>query len=106
MRYQVPQFIELETKLIGPLTLKQFLYIASGVVMLFLIFLLTKGGFIFIVFALPIGGLSAALAFIKVDGAPLIQYLASALSYSVNQKRYLFQKLKTSGQEGQNFGSY
>ncbi len=30
MRFQVPQFIETETKIVGPFTLKQFLYIALG----------------------------------------------------------------------------
>jgi len=30
MQYQVPQFIEIEDKIFGPLTLKQFLYLAGG----------------------------------------------------------------------------
>ena len=30
MRYQVPQFIDVEDKIFGPLTLKQFLYVAGG----------------------------------------------------------------------------
>src|SRR3989344_2665997 len=29
MEYQVPQFIEVEDKIIGPLTLKQFIYLAG-----------------------------------------------------------------------------
>jgi hypothetical protein len=31
MHYQVPQFIEIEDKIFGPLTLKQFIYLAGGV---------------------------------------------------------------------------
>ncbi len=30
MEYQVPQFIEVEDKIIGPLTLKQFIYVAGA----------------------------------------------------------------------------
>jgi len=30
MQFNVPQFIETEDKLIGPFTLKQFLYLAAG----------------------------------------------------------------------------
>ena len=30
MRFQLPQFIETETKLVGPFTLKQFIYLAGG----------------------------------------------------------------------------
>ena len=31
MEYQVPQFIEVEDKIFGPFTLKQFIYVAGGV---------------------------------------------------------------------------
>ena len=30
MRFQVPQFIEVEDKIFGPLTLKQFIYVFGG----------------------------------------------------------------------------
>ena len=30
MRFQVPQFIEIESKIFGPLTFKQFIYLAGG----------------------------------------------------------------------------
>ena len=40
MRFQVPQFIEIESKIFGPLTLKQFIYLIGG------------GGIIFILYAL------------------------------------------------------
>jgi hypothetical protein len=38
MRYQVPQFIDVEDKVIGPLTIKQFIYLAGGAGMCFVIF--------------------------------------------------------------------
>ena len=31
MQFQVPQFIEIEDKIFGPLTFKQFIYLAGGV---------------------------------------------------------------------------
>ena len=37
MRFQVPQFIEVEDKIFGPLTLKQFLYTAGGAAVGFII---------------------------------------------------------------------
>ncbi|TSC61742.1 MAG: SsrA-binding protein, partial [Parcubacteria group bacterium Athens0416_74] len=30
MQFQVPQFIEVEDKIVGPLTFKQFVFIAGG----------------------------------------------------------------------------
>jgi len=40
MQYQVPQFIEVEDRIIGPLTLKQFLYLAFAGAILFVLWFL------------------------------------------------------------------
>ena len=42
MRFQVPQFIEVEDKIFGPMTLKQFIYMAGGAGLSFLIYVLAK----------------------------------------------------------------
>ena len=89
MKYQLPQFIETEVKLIGPFTLKQFLWIAAGTSMTFVLFL-TVSGLLFIVLAIPIIAVSLALAFVKVEGAPLINYIAHMLSFYINPKKYLY----------------
>ena len=90
MRFQLPQFIETEIKIIGPFTLKQFLWVAMGAVFLFLDFSIFKG-IIAIVIAIPIAGIAAAFAFLKIDGMPLINYLANMLSFSFGSKKYLYQ---------------
>lgn len=92
MRFQLPQFIETETKLVGPLTLKQFLWTASGTAIVFLLFQTTGGGFIFFVAGIPILTLFLALAFLKIEGTPLINYLAYLLAYLLNPKKYIFKK--------------
>ncbi|OGN02669.1 MAG: hypothetical protein A2655_03070 [Candidatus Yanofskybacteria bacterium RIFCSPHIGHO2_01_FULL_43_42] len=92
MRFQLPQFIETETKLVGPLTLKQFLWVAGGVSILFLLFTTTQGGFIFFAAGVPIAAIFLAFAFLKIDGMPLINYIAYLLSYLLNPKRYIFRK--------------
>lgn len=90
MKYQVPQFIEAETKLIGPLTLRQFLWVAGGVSMMAMEFILLKGGIWFILAVLLTGGFFGALAFAKVDGQPFINFLAYMLSYALGAKRYVY----------------
>ena len=92
MRFQLPQFIETETKLVGPLTLKQFLWTASGAAIVFLLFMATRGGFIFFAAGIPVAAIFLALAFLKMEGIPLINYIAYLLSYLLNPKRYLFKK--------------
>lgn len=89
MKFQVPQFIETETKIIGPLTLKQFMFVAGGVSMTALAYILLNGIF-FAVAALLILGFFGALAFIKVDGQPFLNYLAYMLAYMLGSKRYIY----------------
>ncbi|NCT02072.1 PrgI family protein, partial [Candidatus Parcubacteria bacterium] len=38
MRFEVPQFIEVEDKIFGPLTWRQFLYLSGGLGMAVVIF--------------------------------------------------------------------
>lgn len=89
MRFQLPQFIETEIKIIGPFTLKQFLWVAAGAVFLFLDFSVLTG-MIAIIIAVPIVGIAAAFAFLKIDDMPLINYFANMLSFSFGSKKYLY----------------
>ena len=91
MRFQLPQFIETEIKLIGPFTLKQFLWVAAGGTLLFLDFSVLHGIWAVIV-ALPIAAAAAAMAFLKIDDMPLIEYAANALGFMFGPKEYLFRK--------------
>ena len=91
MRFQIPQFIETEVKIVGPFTLQQFLWIAGGAAILFLLFMFTKG-LLFIALALPIASIFIAMAFVKVDGIPLLIYASYGLSYILNPKKYIFKK--------------
>lgn len=91
MKFQVPQFIETETKLIGPFTLKQFLWIGSGGAMLFLCFLILPR-FVFFIVAIPIGGLFAGMAFVRINGTPLMNYMLYGLNFILNPKQFIFKK--------------
>jgi len=91
MRFQLPQFIETETKIVGPFTLQQFLWVAGGVAFTFLFYTLVKG-VLFFILAIPVLGIFLAFAFIKIDGVPLLVYASYGLSYFSNPKKYIFKK--------------
>lgn len=91
MKFQLPQFIETEVKIVGPFTLYQFLWIAGGAAILFLLFTFIKG-FWFFVLAIPVAVIFLALAFWKIDGVPLLVYASYGLSYIINPKKYIFKK--------------
>lgn len=89
MRYQVPQFIEIEDKLFGPLTARQFIYLAGagGVG------LAAFSTMPFIVAALitaPVAALGLALAFYSMNGRPFLTVLEHGFRYFVGSKLYLW----------------
>ena len=90
-QFNVPQFIEVEDKIFGPLTLKQFIYILGGAAIIFIIYVI-MGIFGAIFFGLPFGALAAALAFYKINGRPFINVLANAISFYAKSKLYIWQK--------------
>ena len=90
-QFQVPQFIETETKIVGPLTLKQFLYIGAASLISFFLFFVLQLWLWFIVTAI-LGTAAAALAFIKVNGRPMPVILKSIISYFWQPRMYLWQR--------------
>lgn len=91
MQFQVPQFLETETKIIGPFTLKQFGWLGGGGALIFLLnFILPTGWFL--IGAIPVAALALALAFVKIEGMPLFDYFMHALSFTIGPKQYFFRK--------------
>jgi len=90
-QFTVPQFIEHEAKIVGPLTFKQFVFIGIAVAICF-IFYFTAPFFIFVVAAIVvmIGGL--ALAFLKSGGRSLPVVLKNFFVFSLAPKMYLWKQ--------------
>lgn len=92
MRFQVPQFIEVEDKIIGPLTIKQFIYIAGGAGMCFIL-IRYLGLMLGIVAALPVAAFALALAFYKPnERQSFILFVENAFKYFVGEKLYIWKK--------------
>ena len=89
MQYQVPQFTDVEDKIFGPLTLKQFVYIAGGAGIGFLLWKYLPS-FLAVPLALGIVGFSVALAFVQINKKPLIYIIESAFMYLIHSKLYLW----------------
>jgi hypothetical protein len=89
MQFQVPQFIEVEDKIFGPLTFKQFVYLAGGAGAGYLLWRVLP-----IYLAAPliaaVVGLGAGLAFFKYNGQPFILALEHGFFYFTRSKLYLW----------------
>lgn len=90
-QFQVPQFITVEDKVIGPFTVKQFLYLAGGggVALAAYVFLNT---FLFFFVAMLSGTLAGALAFLKVNERPFPVIVKNAIVYLIRPRLYLWKK--------------
>ncbi len=97
MKYQVPQFIEVEDKIIGPLTIKQFIYLVGGAGMSFIIYTYLP---IYIALILIAGiiPLALALAFYKINNKPFIDFLESAFLFYTKKNLYIWKKQPKSPQ--------
>ena len=100
VQYQVPQFTEVEDKIFGPLTLKQFVYISVSAGLFFLMWRYLPS-IIAVPIALGVVGLGVALAFVKVNKKPLIVIIEAAVMYFIHSKLYLWdtQRQKKKQQE-------
>lgn len=113
MRFQVPQFIEIEDKIFGPLTIKQFIYMAGGAGLSFLIYVLLNSLILSVIPIVIIMSASAALAFFKVNNRPLIGVVESAVRYFFGNKLYIWKKTdkpreetaQTAAEEAKNYAS-
>lgn len=92
MQYSVPQFIDVQDKIIGPLTVTQFLYIIGGVATLFVFWIISPSIQIFLIPAVPTIALFASLAFAKFNGRQFSAFLWSAIQYVLRPRIRLWRR--------------
>lgn len=91
MQFKVPQFLDIEDKIFGPFTFRQFVYLVGGGGMCFTLYKLlglTWG-------ALPIAfvaSLALALTFYRPNSKPFVDMLEAGIKYFIQDKLYVWQK--------------
>ncbi len=98
-QFVVPQFIDVEDKIFGPITTRQFLILLVGGILVFLGYRFGDLS-LFIVTLIFVGGLSLIAAFVKVNGQTFHYFLLNILqtlrkpALRVWQKYYDNEELK------------
>ena len=87
----VPQFIDTEDKIVGPLTAKQLGWLAAGGILL-LIAWNTLDMSSFIVTAIFVGSLFGSLAFYRPYNQPLLKFFLSSVFFAFNPKVYIWKR--------------
>lgn len=91
MQFKVPQFIDIEDKVIGPLTFRQFAYLSGGAGFIYISFKILP--FLFGLIAAAIfGSLAFALAFVKYNNKPFINVMQSFILFYSRSRLYLWRK--------------
>lgn len=91
MQFTVPQFIDVEDKIIGPFSFKQFLYLAGSLGLAYAIY-----RFLPILVAIPLAlglvALGVSLTFFKINGKPFVFTLQAFVSFTTQSKLYIWKK--------------
>ncbi len=96
MKFKVPQFIERESKVVGSLTFKQFLFVGIGGFLFFALYSISSqiSSSLFIILSIIIAIASLSLAFLKVEGHTLPVIVASFFNFLFMPKTYLWERKK------------
>lgn len=94
VQYKVPQNIDMEDRIFGPLTLFQFLSLLIGGMVVYVLFLALRNVSlpIFFIAGLPIALVTLAFTFVRVQDRPFPTFLGYFILYLLNPKRRVWAK--------------
>ncbi|MCL5436101.1 MAG: PrgI family protein [Patescibacteria group bacterium] len=92
MQFSVPQFTDVEDKIVGPLTLRQFFILLAGGVVVLVVFRFAGNFLLFIIFALPVVGVFAFAAFGSYNGKSFGDLIVTGLSFFAEPNSFVFRK--------------
>ena len=91
-QYNIPQFVDSEDKIFGPITIRQFAVLAIGVVIGgFLWYFKPNLGF-FVVSIIPVVVGSITFAFIKINGQNFDIFLTNVVIYIIKPTLFLWSR--------------
>jgi hypothetical protein len=91
MQYSVPQFIDVEDKIVGPFTGKQTLFLILGFGVLLILFTFLDFIF-FILLSIPVIIIVLAFAFWKPKGFTVLQWANNIINYYTTAHLYIWRR--------------
>ncbi len=91
MQFKVPQFLDIEDKIFGPFTFRQFVYLVGGAGLCFVIYRLI--GLLWgLIPIIGIGVFVWALTFYRPNNKPFVNMLESWFKYMTQSKLYIWKR--------------
>jgi len=92
MQFSVPQFTDVEDRIVAGLSIKQFGIVFGAGVIIFAFFSLTKSIVVTIVLGILVGLPALVVAFGKMNGRPIYSAFGNFIRYFTGGKVYIFHK--------------
>lgn len=96
-KFIVPQFIDNEDKILGPITVRQFLIILGAGLLLFIEFKIFTLLY-FILLGLVTAGVAGTFAFVKINGQPFHLFFLNALQTTIRPGLRVWNKTLNDGE--------
>jgi hypothetical protein len=93
-KFIVPQFIDKEDQILGPITVRQFLIMLVTIFSIFIAYKILAFAY-FIVFALFVGGLGGTFGFVKINGQPFHVFFLNFLQTATRPPLRVWDKRPT-----------
>ena len=88
-QFQVPQFIDVEDRILGPITMRQFFIMLIPLGVGIILYFLLKFWLVVIII-IPVIGACAVFAFLKPYGMSFSRFFAAFLTFSLKPKMYIW----------------
>jgi len=93
MRFTLPQFVEHEAKIVGPLTFKQFTFVGVAGAICFILYFSVSFS-LFLIGCFILGGGALALGFLRIGGRPISVVFGNFLKFRISPKIFIWRKIK------------
>ena len=91
MQFKVPQFLEIEDKIFGPFTFKEFIYLAGGGGICFVLYKLL-GLWLGAIPILLVAGFSGMLTFYRPNNKPFLDMVQAGFNFTLQSKLYIWKR--------------
>ena len=89
----MPKFTDIEDKIIGPFTVKQFLAMVVGGILIFLFWALFSAGVLFFILTILTAVLTSIIAFVKFNGRPILSNVPYLTKFFLTPRYRVFSRI-------------
>jgi hypothetical protein len=91
MQFKVPQFLDIEDKIFGPFTFKEFIYLTGGAGLCFVLYK-ALGFWVGLIPIIITASLALSLTFYRPNGKPFVDLIEAGIKYMIQDKLFIWKR--------------